>query len=129
MRNGVNLVFLAVYVCGTLLQYAHPPTVTEFPYTWVWLIAPFLYPFCLALTHTRTGFWKGFLTVVLFSVIAQAVEAVLYLFRTNGFQHRDSDTVVLLAFYLIGPLLSGAVSFPIGYLASRRLLLDRHSNH
>jgi hypothetical protein len=62
------------------------------------------------------------MTVLLFSIIAQAVEAVVYLLRTNGFQHRDSDTVVLLGFYLIGPLLSATLFFPIGYLATRLLL-------
>ena len=125
MRNAVNVVYLAVYVCVSLLQYAHPPTVSQFPYAYVWAIASLSYPFCLALTHSRTGFWRGLLTILLISVTAQAVEAVVYLLRTKGFQHGDTDTVVWLGFYLIGPLVSAAVWFPIGYLASWLLFRRR----
>jgi hypothetical protein len=118
MRTVVNLAYLVAFVCVTLIQYAHPPAVNQFPYTYVWAIASFAYPFCLVLADTRTGFWKGLLTILLISVVAQAFEAVVYLLRTKGFQHHDSDTVVLLAFYLIGPLATAAVWYPIGYLAS-----------
>lgn len=118
MLNLVHLVYLAVYIAASLIQYAHPPTVSQLPYAYLWAIAAFSYPLCLALMHTRTGFWKGLLTILLISVIAQAVEAVVYLLRTNGFQHGDTDTVLWLGFYLIGPLASAAVWFPIGYLAS-----------
>jgi hypothetical protein len=79
MRNAVNLVYLAVYICVTLIQYAHLPTVNQLPYAYVWAIASLSYPLWLALTHTRAGFWKGLLAILLLSVIAQAVEAVVYL--------------------------------------------------
>jgi hypothetical protein len=122
MRNAVNLVYLAAYICVTLVQYAHSPSVSQHPYAYVWAVASFSYPFCLTLTHSRTSFWKGLLTILLISVIAQAVEVVVYLLKTNGFRHSDTDSVVLLGFYLIGPLASAAISYPIGYLASWLLL-------
>jgi hypothetical protein len=125
MRNAVNLVYLAAYICLTLVQYAHPPAVNQLPYAYVWAIASFSYPFFLALTQRRAGFWRGLLTIFLISVIAQAVEAVVYLLRTRGFQNGDTDAIVRLGFYLIGPLGTAAVWFPIGYLASWLLFRQR----
>ena len=115
MGYAVNLVCLCIYVAATLIQYAHPPTVRQYPYEFVWPIVALSYPFCLALVHKRTRFWRGLLTIMLFPVFAQALEAVIYLLRTNGFQSRDTDTVVILGFYLIGSLVSTAIWFPIGY--------------
>ena len=104
MPKTINLVYLVVYVCVSLIQYAHLPTVNQFPYAYLWAIAPFLYPFCHALARSRIGFGKGLLMILLISIIAQVFEIMAYLLKTGGFQHRDSDTVVLLGFYLIGPL-------------------------
>jgi hypothetical protein len=125
MRNTVNLVYLAVYVCATSIQYAHPPTVHQFPYTYVWAIAPLSYPLCLALTHSQTGFWKGLLTILLIPVIAQAVEATVYLVETKEIQYGDTDTVILLGFYLLEPIACVAVCYPVGYLATWLLLRRR----
>jgi hypothetical protein len=125
MRNAVNLIFLAAYICVTLIQYAHPPAISQSPYDYMWAVAALLYPLCLALTHAQTGFWKGLLTILVISVIAQAIETVVYLLKTGGFRHGDTDTVVWMGFYLIGPLVSAAVFFPIGYLASWLLLRRR----
>ncbi len=119
MRNVINLAYLGLYVCATLIQYAHPPAVSQIPYAFVWAIAAFTYPLVLAFGVSGAGFWKGMLTILFIPVIAQALECFLYLWRTDGFQHGDSDTVVFLAFYLIAPLTAPIIWYPLGYLVSR----------
>ncbi len=122
MNYIVYLVYFCIYVSATLIQYAHPPAVSQYPYAFVWPAVALSYPFCLALVHKRKRFWRGLLTILLLLVFAQALEAVVYLLRTNGFQHRDTDTVVILGFYLIGPLVSTAIWFSIGYFITWLLL-------
>jgi hypothetical protein len=118
MRSWVNLVYLVTYICMALIQYAHLPAVPQHPYVYVWAIAPLAYTFLLGITGTRAGFWRGLLLIVMFPVAAQLIECVVYLLRTSGFQHRDSDTVVLLGFYLIGPVGAAILWYPLGFLAS-----------
>jgi len=117
MYSKVSIVYLAAYICISLIQYAHPPVVNQYPYVYMWAIAPFLYPFCLSLAHIETCFWKGLLTILLIPVMAQTLECALYLFKTNGFQSHDFETVFWFSFYLIGPLCSAIIWYPIGYLA------------
>ena len=112
MRSWANLVYLVTYICMALIQYAHLPAVPQHPYVYVWAIAPLAYTFLLGITGTRAGFWKGLLLIVMFPVVAQLIECVVYLLRTSGFQHRDSDTVVLLGFYLIGPVGAAILGTP-----------------
>lgn len=118
MRSALNAVYLIVYVSVTLVQYAHPPAVPQFPYLYIWAICPLLYPIWFKLARKRTGFWVGLLSLLLISVVAQAIEAIVYLVKTNGFQKHDTGTVLFLCFYLVGPLAATALWFPIGYLVS-----------
>jgi hypothetical protein len=122
MFSKLSVAYLVAYICVTFIQYAHPPVVSQHPYIYLWAIASFSYPFSLAFTRTGTGFWKGLLMILLIPVIAQAFECVMYLWRTNGFQHGDTETVLFFGFYLIGPLSAAVVCYPIGYLASWLLL-------
>jgi len=118
MRNALNLVYLAVYVGVTLIQYAHPLTVNQFPFVYLWAIGALSYPLFVGLTHSHSGFWKGLLTILLISVAAQAVEAAVYLIRTKEYLYRDTDTVVLLGVYLMVPVAVATTCYPVGYLLS-----------
>ena len=115
MITAVNLVYLAVYISVTLIQYAHPPVVRQFPYAYVWAFTALSYPLCLALLRKGTRFLKGLLTILLLPVIAQAVEVVIYLVRANEFHYGVTATLVILGLYLIGTLIYTAIWFPIGY--------------
>ena len=125
MINAVNLLYLAVYVVVTLVQYAHLPAVRQFPYAYVWVAAAFSYPLCMALVRKRTGFGQDLIAILCFPVLAQALEAVIYLGRTHAFQHRQAGALVILGVYLIAPLAYTALWFPIGYLVSWSILRRR----
>ncbi len=125
MRNALNFAYLAVYVGVTLIQYAHPPTVNQFPFAYLWALGALSYPFFISSTHSHMGFWKGLLTILLISVIAQAVEAAVYLIRTKEFLYRDTDTVVLLGVYLIVPVTVAVACYPIGFFAFRQFFRRR----
>jgi hypothetical protein len=118
MRSALNAIYLIVYVAVTLIQYAHPPAVPQFPYVYIWVICPLLYPIWFKFAHKQVGFWAGLSTLLLISVIAQVIEAFVYLVKTNGFQKHDTGTVLFLCFYLIGPLVTTALWYPIGYVVS-----------
>jgi hypothetical protein len=117
MRSWVNLGYLTMYVCLALIQFSHPPVVDHYPYVYIWVIAALSYPFCLGFTGQKTGFWKGLLIIVAIPALAQLIECVVYLLRTNGFRNYDYDSVVLFGFYLIGPLGASILWYPLGYLA------------
>jgi hypothetical protein len=107
-----------MYVCLASVQFAHPPTVNQYPFVYVWAIAAFMYPFCLGFIGAPSAFWKGLLMILTIPAIAQLVECIVYLLRTNGFKNYDYDSVVLFGFYLIGPLGASVFWYPLGYLAS-----------
>ncbi len=126
MRNAVNLAYLIVYFCVFLIEDTLAPTFNRPAYVYAWAVGPLLYPFCLALGHVPTEFWKGFwrslLTIIFITAVAYVLGAAVYLLRTEGFQVPESITIVQLGFHLIGPLVSAVVWYPIGYLASWLLL-------
>lgn len=112
-----------------LIQFADPPTsIDKFPYAYLWAAGAVLYPLCLRRTNERGGFWTGLVTVLLISVLAQAVEVAVYLIRTGGYRYGDTDTVVWAGFYLIGPLTIATIWYPLGYLASRLFVNRKPSN-
>jgi hypothetical protein len=114
----INLAYLAAYICVFSIQYAHPPEVPNYPYTYLFLTASLSYPVWLALSRSGAGFWKGLQAVVLIPTTAELFEWGLYLFRTNGFQSRDFETVSWFGFYLLGPIGAAIAWYPIGYLAA-----------
>lgn len=115
----VSLIYLVAYVAVMLVRFADPTTsVHRFPYEYVWGVGGILYPLCLRVMRTGWQFWRGLLMILLISVIAQAVEIVVYLIRTRSYRYGDTDTIVLGGFYLIEPLASAILWYPIGYLVS-----------
>ena len=115
-RYKLLAAYLVTYVCISLLQYAHPPNVNQYPYVYLWAFGAFLFPFCLSLSRCRTHFLSDFFALLLVSVVAQAFACTVYLLRTNGFQHRDYETAYWFGFYSIGPIVCAAVWYPIGFV-------------
>lgn len=118
MIKTVQLLYLALYVSATLIQYAHLPAVRQLPYAYVWAFAALSYPLCLALMRKGTGFWKALSTIVLFAVLAQALEAVIYLVRAGGHPHGVFYLFLILGLYFIATLVYTAIWFPIGYFVA-----------
>jgi hypothetical protein len=119
MRTILNLVYLIGSVFASFIEYAHLPAHST-AYTYIWAVASFLYPFCIALARPKPRFWNGLVILMLIFALAHLFEGVVILTRGSGVQgllHPDSETVALFGFRIIEPLGDSIIWYPFGFLA------------
>jgi hypothetical protein len=117
----VNLVYLAAYLFVTLILYIPPIAGTNL---WNWNLyvcicgaGAFSYSYFVVSRHRRTGFWKGFGTILLICVIAQVVEDVVYAIALIRTPYIDIVALYFAGIILVASLAAVIVCYPIGYAA------------
>ena len=137
MWNRVSLIYLIV--CSCVFSFlSMPPAGHEGKAQWMTLAISFSYPFFLAWTVPKNGFWRGALQLLLILTVALICGFLTYLlwyaylqyrrlggefhlFEALGWTFGES-----LAFYLyldvVPTFLIASVNYPIGYLASFGLI-------
>lgn len=120
MWRKVNLIYLAACTCASFIEYAHLPSHSR-AYTYVWTIASFFYPILLSIFHSKRGFWRDLLTILLVFAISHLVEGLVVLSWGVGFKgilHPDSETLAIFGFLFIEPLGNAIIWYPLGFLVS-----------
>jgi|GEM_PF-7135334 len=87
-------------------------------YVLAWAGTAILYPYALAWTRSRIGFWKGLLTLLALLEVAQILAFVGYIARMHGLSHCDYVTVHLFPSDLIESAVLALACYSAGSLAA-----------
>jgi hypothetical protein len=117
------ILMFAVLSCLFSVLSLETPEKRSGPFSLVCAISAAVYPICLILARSKTGFWKGMFMFYFILTAAQVAGVLFYLVKTNEIRYGGvgEDVGWYIALELIPSYIIAIICFPLAYWITRLL--------